>query len=438
MTIQLKPVEAFAVVARPFGTVSVIGLGYIGLPTAAVMASRGVNVAGVDVSLRVVETINRGEIHIVEPMLDEMVHAAVTGGRLKAHAAPVTADAFLIAVPTPITHEKKADLSYVLAAGRAIAPVLKRGDLVILESTSPVGATEMLVEALGAARPDLVFPGRDNADADVDVNVAYCPERVLPGKVVEELVSNDRAIGGMTPACTARAIALYKLFVEGELVATDTRSAELCKLSENAFRDVNIAYANELANVCDRLGMNVWEVIRLANRHPRVNILRPGPGVGGHCIAVDPWFIAESAPEDTPVIQAARRVNDGRPHRVIDQLHGAVSAFRQMRGREPVIALLGLAFKPNIDDLRESPAVEIALMAGEENLGEIAVVEPNIAALPAAFEGSGITLSPLADAIARADIVVLLVDHREFAALTAETLGGRIYIAVCRDRHEKA
>lgn len=406
-----------------FQTISVIGLGYIGLPTAAIIADHGAAVIGVDVNVDVVETINRGEIHIVEPALDAVVHRAVEKGALRAVTRPEAADAFLIAVPTPITEEKTADLSFVFAAADAIAPVLKAGDLVILESTSPIGTTEALTTRMAALRPDLRFPTRGGAASDV--NVAYCPERVLPGKVVEELVSNDRAIGGVTPHCTERATALYRLFVKGDLLATDVRSAELCKLAENAFRDVNIAYANELANVCAGLDMDVWEVIRLANRHPRVNILRPGPGVGGHCIAVDPWFIAEAAPDDTPLIQAARHVNDGRPHRILTQVGEAVAslgddAFEGI----PTIACLGLAFKPDIDDLRESPAVEVALLIAQEALGRVLVVEPNVSSLPIRLVGQGLELTTLEDALSQAQVVAILVDHQEFKSLSVEDLNG--------------
>lgn len=409
-----------------FGIVSVIGLGYIGLPTAAVIAERGVSVIGVDVNPHAVDTINRGEIHIVEPLLDLTVRAAVTSGRLQAVTTPRPADAFLIAVPTPITASKRADMSYVDAAAEAIAPVLKAGDLVILESTSPVGATESMTRRMAAARPDLRFPRRGEDGAGVDVHVAYCPERVLPGKVVEELVSNDRAIGGMTPACSERAAALYRLFVEGELIPTDARSAELCKLAENAFRDVNIAYANELANVCDSMDMNVWEVIRLANRHPRVNILNPGPGVGGHCIAVDPWFIAEAAPDDTPVIQAARRVNDARPQRVVDKVLAAIAAHP--RGQDAVVACLGLAFKPDIDDLRESPSMEVAERLLAQTANPLLVVEPNISALPRSLAEGRAALAGTDAALAQADILVLLVDHREFRALDGAATGDRLVV----------
>lgn len=432
MTKALRSVPEPDRALRPFRNVAVIGLGYIGLPTAAILASQGMQVDGVDINAHVVETINRGDIHIVEPLLDVAVHRAVESGQLKAHTVPVSADAFLIAVPTPLMSEKKADMSYVMAAAEQLAPQLKAGDLVVLESTSPVGSTEGLVQRLRALRPDLVFPERGGDGSEVDVNFAYCPERVLPGRVVEELVSNDRAIGGVTPACTERAKALYKIFVRGELFATDCRSAELCKLAENAFRDVNIAFANELANVCETLDMNVWEVIRLANRHPRVNILKPGLGVGGHCIAVDPWFIAEAAPDDTPLIQSARRVNDGRPRRILAKLEAVAKDAQARLGREPAIALLGLAFKPNIDDLRESPAVEIALHA-KAGLGHVMAVEPNIKGLPRVFDGAALELVPLEHALDVADVVMLLVDHTEFAQVSATSLGGKVYIAACRD-----
>lgn len=400
-------------------TVSVVGLGYIGLPTAAVIAARGVDVIGVDTSARVVETINRGEIHIVEPALASAVREAVITEALRATTEPQPADAFLIAVPTPITAEKKADLSYVMAAAAAIAPVLKQGDLVILESTSPVGTTETLCQLLASARPDIRFPTHGDA-TEPDVYVAYCPERVLPGKIVEELVSNDRAIGGMTRFCSAKAAELYRLFVQGELIETDARSAELCKLAENAYRDVNIAYANELANVCETLGMDVWEVISLANRHPRVQILKPGPGVGGHCIAVDPWFIAEAAPRDTPLVQAARHVNDERPDRVAQRVLEEARRHVAKAGDVPTVALLGLTFKPDIDDLRESPAVEVAsILANAGNLRLLAV-EPHAEQLPASLHSAGIRQCTLEAALEAAQIIVLLVDHAAFKMLPAD------------------
>lgn len=391
-----------------FKKVCVLGLGYIGLPTAALMASRGIEVVGVDINQPVVDSVNRGEVHLVEPLLDAVVQAAVGSGRLKAAARPETADAFMIAVPTPITADKASDMRAVLSAVDSIAPVLKAGDLVVLESTSPVGSTDRITQRLIAARPDLRFPeaGKSNP---IDVHMAYCPERVLPGKIIEELVSNDRAIGGLTPDCTQRAIDLYALFVDGELVPTRAREAELCKLAENAFRDVNIAYANELANVCDTQGIDVWEVIRLANRHPRVNILNPGPGVGGHCIAVDPWFIVESAPNDTPVIQAARAVNDGRPHRIVEKVCVAVEGLHS-----PVVACLGLAFKPDIDDLRESPAVDVVMNIVRLPGVTVLAVEPNIDQLPSGLRDAGVELVDLETALSRADAVALLVDHNAF------------------------
>ena len=405
-----------------FTSVCVVGLGYIGLPTAALMASRGVQVLGVDVNAAVVDCVNRGEVHIVEPLLDAVVQGAVGSGRLRAALAPEPSDAFMIAVPTPITAEKKSDLRAVFSAVDAIAPVLKPGDLVILESTSPVGTTDLIVDRLAAARSDLRFP-IDGTLGEIDVNVAYCPERVLPGRVIEELVSNDRAIGGKTGACTEKAIALYAQFVEGELVPTRAREAELCKLAENAFRDVNIAYANELANVCDINDINVWEVIRLANRHPRVNILNPGPGVGGHCIAVDPWFIVEAAPDDTPVIKSARIVNDARPGRVVQKVATSIEGIS-----EPVIVCLGLAFKPDIDDLRESPAVDVAMATAALAGARVLAVEPNIETLPGKIAAAGIELVDLEQGLARADVVVVLVDHKSFREAADRIAGAKAVI----------
>jgi len=385
--------------------VSVIGLGYIGLPTAAVFASRKIEVIGIDVNQHCVDTINRGQIHIVEPDLDMVVHAAVTEGYLRASIVPEPADAFLIAVPTPFKEGFKPDLSYIQSASEKIAPVLKSGDLVILESTSPVGATEQMAVWLAEARPDLSFP--QQAGEASDIRIAHCPERVLPGHVLRELVQNDRVIGGMTEKCSLAARALYKTFVEGECVLTSARTAEMCKLTENSFRDVNIAFANELSIICDKLGVNVWELIQLANRHPRVNILQPGPGVGGHCIAVDPWFIVDSAPEEARLIRTARVVNDSKPEYVIDQVVKAAASLK-----EPVIACFGLAFKANIDDLRESPSVEIVKRLADRGIGRVVAVEPHIQELPAKL--AGVELIGLEDALQNADIIVLLVDHEAF------------------------
>lgn len=389
-------------------TISVIGLGYIGLPTAAMLASCKLNVLGVDVNPAVVDVINRGEIHIVEPELDAMVHTAVSDGYLKAYTQPAPADAFMIAVPTPFLEDLTPDLRYVEAAARAIAPVLKTGDLVILESTSPVGTTEQLCQWIKDVRADLCMP---TESATPDIHVAYCPERVLPGKIVQELVSNDRIIGGMTPACADKAKELYQIFVSGTLLETDAKTAEMSKLTENAFRDVNIAFANELSMVCDKLGINVWELIRLANRHPRVNILTPGAGVGGHCIAVDPWFIVNSAPDEAQLIRTARRVNDNKPLWVMDKISEAIIAHEK---ELPSVACFGLAFKPDIDDLRESPALAIVNALADAYQGEIYAVEPNIDHTDKLH--ANVTLSSVEKGMT-ADICVILVKHKEFVGL---------------------
>lgn len=403
-----------------FEVISVIGLGYIGLPTAAAFAARRKRVIGVDVNQRAVDTINRGEIHIVEPELDMLVHAAVTQGYLRATTTPEPADAFLVAVPTPFMDGYKPDLSYIEAASLAIAPVLKKGDLVVLESTSPVGATEQMAAWMAASRPDLSFP--QQAGENSDIRIAHCPERVLPGHVLRELVENDRVIGGMTPKCSELARDLYQTFVRGECILTDARTAEMCKLTENSFRDVNIAFANEMSVICDKLDINVWELIRLANRHPRVSILQPGPGVGGHCIAVDPWFIVDSAPEQARLIRTARNVNDDKPRYVIERVERAARRFR-----EPVIACLGVAFKANIDDLRESPALGIAQELAERFAGQVLVVEPNIRTLPAVLEGK-VRLCELNEALGAADVIVILVDHAQFKRVDPVRMQAKVVI----------
>lgn len=405
-----------------FETISIIGLGYIGLPTAAVFASRKKRVIGVDVNQNAVDTINRGEIHIVEPDLDMVVHAAVVEGYLRATTQPEPADAFLIAVPTPFKSDDNGDhepdLCYIESASKSIAPVLKKGDLVILESTSPVGATEQMAAWLAEARPDLSFP-QTHGEAS-DIRVAHCPERVLPGHVLRELVQNDRVIGGMTAKCSAAAARLYKTFVEGECVITNARTAEMCKLTENSFRDVNIAFANELSMICDKLDINVWELIKLANRHPRVNILQPGPGVGGHCIAVDPWFIVSKTPEQAKLIRAAREVNDSKPQWVIDKVKLAVADFLQSNPdkttRDVTIACFGLAFKPDIDDLRESPALAIAQQIAATHSGLVLAVEPNIHEIPKKSAGK-LILKNTEQAIEESDVAVILVDHKVFKTI---------------------
>ena len=400
-----------------FEIISVVGLGYIGLPTAAMFAARKIRVIGVDINQRAVDTINRGEIHIVEPDLDMVVHAAVRGGYLRATTAPEPAEAFLIAVPTPFKGDNhEPDLSFIEAACNRIAPVLKQGDLVILESTSPVGATERMAEWLALARPDLSFP--QTAGELSDIRVAHCPERVLPGKVMQELITNDRIIGGMTARCSELATKLYKTFVTGEcIIASSPRVAEMAKLTENSFRDVNIAFANELSIICDKLNMDVWELIALANRHPRVNILQPGPGVGGHCIAVDPWFIVSSAPDEAQLIRAAREVNDAKPDWVIEKIREAVShhqaAHPEKMPQDVKIGCFGLAFKADIDDLRESPALEILKRVASGHPGAVLAVEPNIKTLPEEL-ASTVVLASQEEACEQCDIIVLLVDHKSF------------------------
>lgn len=410
-----------------FKTVSVIGLGYIGLPTAAVIASRGMQVIGVDIDQHAVDTINNGEIHIVEPDLDIVVRGVVTTGNLRATTQPEPADAFMIAVPTPFKHSDDGshtpNLEYIKAAAEAIAPSLEKGNLVILESTSPVGATEKMAAWLAAARPDLSFP-QDKGDA-ADIKVAHCPERVLPGYVLQELVSNDRVIGGMSKACSEKAVELYQTFVRGECIVTNARTAEMAKLTENSFRDVNIAFANELSVICDKLKINVWELIKLSNRHPRVNILNPGPGVGGHCIAVDPWFIVDSCPEEANLIKQARLTNDAKPQYVIDQILKTADQFKK-----PVIACLGIAFKADIDDLRESPALQIVESISEKEIGELLIVEPNITNdfMPSSLLTEGVEKCTLGNALERANIIVILVDHKEFKFLSKSEIASKVVI----------
>ena len=404
-----------------FKKVSVIGLGYIGLPTAAVIASRGIEVIGIDVSEKAVEIINQGKVHIVEPDLDMVVQAAVTMGKLRASLTPEPADAFMIAVPTPFKDEHKPDLSFIQKAAEAIAPVLEKGNLVILEFTSPVGATEKLSQWLQELRPDLHFPGQTSQEPNM--YVAHCPERVLPGRVLEELVSNDRIIGGMSDKCAEKAIELYKVFVRGDCISTNARTAEMAKLTENSFRDVNIAFANELSIICDELKINVWELIALSNRHPRVNILSPGPGVGGHCIAVDPWFIVDSAPESARIIRTAREINDSKPQYVVNKVKAAADEFKR-----PVIACLGLAFKPDIDDLRESPALDITHNLASMNIGEILAVEPNIHQLPEKLAKKGVELVSLTAALERANVLLVLVDHKAFKALSINDVNTKVVV----------
>jgi UDP-N-acetyl-D-mannosaminuronic acid dehydrogenase len=415
---------------KEFETISMIGLGYIGLPTAAMFASRKIKVIGVDVNQSTVDTINKGQIHIVEPDLDMIVGAAVSKGFLRAATKPELADAFLIAVPTPFAGEHEPDLTYVKAAAKSIAPLLKKGDLVILESTSPVGTTEKMADWLAGERLDLSFPQQVGEGADI--NIAYCPERVLPGKIVQELVNNDRIIGGMTSKCSLRAISLYKTFVEGQCIKTNARTAEMCKLTENSFRDVNIAFANELSMICDSQGIDVWELIGLANRHPRVNILNPGPGVGGHCIAVDPWFIVSANPQESKLINCARIVNDSKPAWVLQSVQKLVNEFLKINNdktpEDIKIACYGLAFKADIDDLRESPSLDIVSEICLKYKSEVLVSEPHIDTLPNILQGKNCKLVSFDEIQRYADIHIYLVAHSEYKK---KLRAGNFFIDVC-------
>jgi UDP-N-acetyl-D-mannosaminuronic acid dehydrogenase len=403
--------------------VCVVGLGYIGLPTAAMLASRGHEVIGCDIDESVVRSINEGQPHFNEPDLQMLLSAAVQTGRLRAQPGPIEADYYILAVPTPFCDGKKPDLSYVDAATASISAHLREGSTVILESTSPVGTTERLAERLAAARPDLSFPHHKQVGVAVDVHVAHCPERILPGQMVRELVSNDRIIGGLTEACAKSALALYESFVEGEAFVTDSRTAELVKLIENSYRDVNIAFANELSVICDELGVDVWQAIGLANKHPRVNILKPGAGVGGHCIAVDPWFIVDAAPKTARLIRTAREVNDAKPHWVVQQILKHAERFR-----DPIVACYGIAYKPNVDDMRESPSVEIVERLAERDNLKVLVVEPNISELPRSLRDLSVRLVTADEAEREADIVALLVIHKQFERMDSSKLLGKVVV----------
>ena len=398
----------------------VMGLGYIGLPTASMLATKGHQVLGIDINEQAVTTINSGKIHIVEPDLDILVRSAVNSGNLKASLTPEDADTFILAVPTPFreteSNPKSPDISYVEAATKAIAPFLQPGNLIILESTSPVGTTERIAEIIAELRPDLSNPQSQTSGSSI--HIAHCPERVLPGHIIRELVDNDRIIGGIDKASAQKARDLYKTFCNGSIFLTDSKTAELAKLVENAFRDVNIAFANELSMLCDRLGINVWELIELANKHPRVNILQPGPGVGGHCIAVDPWFIVAAAPEVTRLIRIAREVNDHKPHWVLNRVKAKADRFKN-----PVIGCLGLAFKANIDDLRESPAMAITRELIGSDVGRVMACEPN------AHNGfDEFPLYDLQEVLREADILLVLVDHDEFKEIDREQLKEKVLI----------
>lgn len=381
-----------------------LGLGYIGLPTAAVAAHHGYEVVGVDVNPSVVEIVNQGKVHIVEPDLDRVVKEAVTDGHLRAVTQPETADAFFIVVPTPFKQNHRADMTYVESATRSVVPFLKPGDLFVIESTSPVFTTERMAELIYRLRPELKG----------EIFIAYCPERVLPGNTLYELVHNDRVIGGINPESTDKAVEFYSAFVQGKLHRTNARTAEMCKLTENSSRDSQIAFANELSIICDRAGINVWELIELANKHPRVNILQPGCGVGGHCIAVDPWFIVSDYPEQAQLIKRARETNDYKADWCANKVLDTCRAFVEKNGREPVVACMGLAFKPDIDDLRESPAKYIVSRIITESRADVLIVEPNIASHPS------FNLTDGNEAYAKADIIVWLVRHTPFLSIAKD------------------
>jgi UDP-N-acetyl-D-mannosaminuronic acid dehydrogenase len=405
---------------KNFQKIAVLGLGYIGLPTASLLATKGHHVLGVDINEHIVDTINSGNIHIVEPDLDILVRSAVNSGKLTASMQLEESDTFILAVPTPFRMTDKnlrtPDLSFIEAATRSIAPLLRQGNLVILESTSPVGTTERVAEIVSELRPELL--SKSATSCVNSVYIAHCPERVLPGHIIRELIDNDRIIGGINRASAERARELYSTFCNGTIFLTDSRTAEFAKLVENSYRDVNIAFANELSMICDRLNINVWELIDLANKHPRVGILRPGPGVGGHCIAVDPWFIVSATPEQACLIRTAREVNDFKPLWVLEKIR-----IKALQFKDPVIACLGLAFKANIDDLRESPALEITRKLIEEKVGRVMVCEPYV---PECF--NEFPLYSLADVIREADIIVVLVDHDEFKLLDRVQLKEKVLI----------
>lgn len=402
-------------------SVCVLGLGYIGLPTAALIASRGIQVLGVDTNPSVVATVGAGNIHISEADLDGLVQKCVTTGRLRTHSAPERADVYLIAVPTPLSGNKKPVVDYVHNAVRSIAGHLTPESLVILESTCPVGTTEEVCRILAALRPDLTFPDENEPDKEADICIAYCPERVLPGRILIELVQNDRCVGGLTPRCASRARQFYELFVRGTCVETQARTAEMVKLTENAYRDTNIAFANELSLICDHVDVDVWDVIKIANRHPRVNILNPGPGVGGHCIAVDPWFIVDAAPHEARLIRTSREVNDGKAHYVSQQAAHVIETYP-----DRPVACLGLTFKANVDDLRESPALEIVESLAEMYGDKISVVEPYVEELPKTLTQHGVKKIDLDDALAESGILIVLVDHEEFRRVSSGQRDGAV------------
>jgi UDP-N-acetyl-D-mannosaminuronic acid dehydrogenase len=404
-----------------FNRVCIMGLGYIGLPTAAVLADHGVDVIGVDVNQAAVDSINNGKPHISEPDLNVLLRKVVQKNMLHATTTPDAADAYILAVPTPFKGAHEPDVSFVEAAARAIAPVLAKGNLVIVESTSPVGTTENVSRWLAEMRPDLSFPHQNGELSDI--RIAHCPERVLPGQILREVVQNARVVGGITRKCAKAAHELYRIFVKGEIHLTNSRTAELTKLAENSYRDVNIAFANELSMICDGLDIDVWDLIRVANLHPRVNILKPGPGVGGHCIAIDPWFIVAADQKNARLIRMAREVNNEKPLFIVNKVKTQAAKLKA-----PKIACLGLAYKANVDDLRESPAIDIVKHLAHQNIGELFVVEPYVNELPKSLADLGLKLWDFDRACAEADILLLLVDHAAFASVKHKQIKHKIII----------
>lgn len=395
--------------------VCIMGLGYIGLPTAAILASNKVEVNGVDINTSVVETINKGAVHIIEPGLENLVKKGVSSGYLQASIKPVKSDVYMIVVPTPFKENNEPDISYVEAATRAVIPLLKEGDTFIIESTSPVGTTDKMAAIISKERPDLSSGNGLKTVQRLSFYIAYCPERVLPGNVFEELVNNDRVIGGINKSSAKKACEFYSLFVKGTLHETNAKTAEMCKLTENSSRDVQIAFANELSLICDKAGINVWELINLANKHPRVKILNPGCGVGGHCIAVDPWFLVADFPMEAKLIGAARQINNYKSFWCVEKIHNAILTFQLKNGKKPKVALMGLAFKPNIDDLRESPAKYIvSKVIQDDQDSEFFIVEPNVA-------HHILHLTNYQEAHEKADIVVFLVAHKQFKSLNNQS-----------------
>ena len=399
--------------------VSVIGLGYIGLPTAAILASKNIEVVGVDINNKIVNKINDGRPHIIEPDLKHLVKEAIDSGKLRATTHYEKANIFIISVPTPFIENHKPDTSFVRAAVEGIAPLLEQDNLIIIESTCPVGITEEMIKLVSSLRPDLSFPGQEGKKNNYDISLAYCPERVLPGNIVQEIVDNDRIIGGATPICAKKANELYKIFVKGSCFLTDSKTAELCKLAENSFRDINIAFANELSIISDKAGINIWELINLANKHPRVNILQPGPGVGGHCIAVDPWFIVDSFPDESKLIKTSRDVNNAKTSFVIKKVKQAVNNSSKSINKLS-IACLGLSFKPDIDDLRESPAMDIVNSIKDMGFKKIYVVEPHIENIPDQLKSNELSLTDIDSAIEASQLILILVKHKSFINVKLE------------------